>query len=599
MILLYFRIVLPTFFILHFNLGEPLRRLWRLASGYPLHHLRRVPRLRWFRYYPSRKNARKKFFILHSSFFTPLMRQSIKTGVLERRAQRKALYALIATCEKENIIKALEIIKADENHYRAARHYYKPFYSNLYKTERLEGILSFALIDSTNVLYFVAFHYLRGTLEDVNTVIQKIELDLRLKDLSTARSDSDFIHLSALAACQHLAQENKMKAVRDANIRTLHLKPISSHECFKVSPIDARHFSRLRMLRIDKDSQYLQFFDPSKLIALEKLLLRDINIADALYFIEALPNLKELDCELNNYDGWEELKNNSLSTLSLNIIHHHTLSYDCLPDFAVNMPNLTHLSLVGFELNHANNLAKLQNLEYLRLFRISCRNEPLVIPVSPSLQHLDLDSINNLDVASISQLHNLVELRMTDCKITDISFLANLTNLKNLNIQGNEITDISALSKLKNLAHLNISNNKFTGIATLSKLKNLAHLNISRSNLTDILTLSQLKNLAYLNISNNNITDVSDLEGLTKLRKIYLEGNTLAVYPPLRTYIWIQRYDIANVFRNLEEPQEVTSLRALIRSRDKNDIAIAKQILLGRDWTEPEFDQLVHILRLY
>jgi glycosyltransferase involved in cell wall biosynthesis len=44
-------------------LGEPLRRLRRLASGYSLHHLRaftlRVSCARWFRYYPSRKRARR------------------------------------------------------------------------------------------------------------------------------------------------------------------------------------------------------------------------------------------------------------------------------------------------------------------------------------------------------------------------------------------------------------------------------------------------------------------------------------------------------------------------------------------------------------
>jgi hypothetical protein len=43
-------------------LGEPLRGLRPLASGYPLHHLRASPfhgfALRWFRYYPSRNAPR-------------------------------------------------------------------------------------------------------------------------------------------------------------------------------------------------------------------------------------------------------------------------------------------------------------------------------------------------------------------------------------------------------------------------------------------------------------------------------------------------------------------------------------------------------------
>jgi internalin A len=416
-----------------------------------------------------------------------------------------------------------------------------------------------------------------------------------------------------------LAQENKINAIPDANIKTLHLKPISAHECFKVSPVDARHFSQLTELRIDKDFRCLHFFAPSKLIALEKLILHNIKIADALYFIEALPNLKELDCELKNYDGWEELKSNSLTSLNLQVMGSNTLSYDCLPDFAVNMPNLTHLKVRRFELNDANNLAKLQKIQYLSLSIVNCRNQQLVIPPSPFLQHLHLLWIENLDIASMSQLHNLAELRMNYFKTTDISFLANLNNLKKLDIQNNEITDISALSQLKNLVELKISSNKFTDIAALQQLKNLTYLNISHNNLTDISALNQLKNLVQLDLSNNNITDisalsqlenlveldlrnnnitdVSALEGLNKLREIILADNTLAVYPPLRTNIWIKRYGIANVLRNLAEPQELPALRALICSNDKDSLAIAEQILFGRGWTQIEFEQLVKVLR--
>jgi isopentenyl-diphosphate Delta-isomerase len=42
-------------------LGEPLRSLCSLASGYPLHHLRAFHALRWFRYYPSRKLDEKRY----------------------------------------------------------------------------------------------------------------------------------------------------------------------------------------------------------------------------------------------------------------------------------------------------------------------------------------------------------------------------------------------------------------------------------------------------------------------------------------------------------------------------------------------------------
>jgi hypothetical protein len=67
------KVLHSSFFILHSSLnfakqnsfGRAASQLPRrafgtcglLASGYPLHHLRRVPRLRWFRYYPSRLRA--------------------------------------------------------------------------------------------------------------------------------------------------------------------------------------------------------------------------------------------------------------------------------------------------------------------------------------------------------------------------------------------------------------------------------------------------------------------------------------------------------------------------------------------------------------
>ena len=51
-------------FFIYVNLGEPLRGFHPLASGYPLHHLRALRSLRWFRFYPSRKNpfVAKKIF---------------------------------------------------------------------------------------------------------------------------------------------------------------------------------------------------------------------------------------------------------------------------------------------------------------------------------------------------------------------------------------------------------------------------------------------------------------------------------------------------------------------------------------------------------
>jgi hypothetical protein len=481
------------------------------------------------------------------------MRQSIKTGVLERRAQRKALYALIATCEKKNIVKALEIIKADKNHYHAARHYFKPFYFNIKKS--FDDIIYFTHFNCTTALNFLAFHYLRGTLDDIATLIKKIKHQRLSIDFASAQMLQDFFKLIGIVACEQLAKENKIHALPNLRIEYLYLSPMGKHEIFYAIPIDARHFVQLKSISLDKNAQYLQFFDPRKLKALKTLILNDIKLADVLYFIEALPNLQELKCNLNSYDGWEELKSNSLTSLTLSIRKFNTHTHDYLPDFAANLPNLTHLTVGGTSLKNIDNLAKLQKLKKLVFQFVKCGDEKFIIPPLPLLYHLHLWSVKNLDATSISNLHNLTTLNIGYCDKSDISFLANLTNLTDLNISNNNITAIAALSGLKKLVKLDLSN--------------------------------------------NNITDISVLEGLTELRDISLSGNTLtlAVYPPLRTMIWIRQYDIANIFRNLEEPQEVTSLCALIHSGDEDSLAIAEQILFGRGWTETEFQQLVRVLR--
>jgi hypothetical protein len=502
------------------------------------------------------------------------MRQSIKTGVLARRAERAKLYQIIASCNEKKIFNTIAVIKANKAHYHAARHYYKPFYCNL--NQCLDNIISFANINEYTTLNFLAFHYLRGTLDDIATFIKKISKKRLPIDFQKSRMVYDFFKLIGVAACEHLAKENQIKALPNLNIERLSLSPLTKHEIFRAIPIDFRHFLRLTNMFVVDDFRYLQFFDPSKLISLKTLSFSNINICDVLDFIAALPYLEVLEFEnLQDFEGWDEIKNNTLTSLTLSI-HWNSNSTKfnptTLPDFSINMPNLSHLDFTQKNIYNFDNLTKLSKLNHLAIQNVGVQKPPVVLPLMPKLKKLELYLLRNVDLTVINQFKNLTWLSISSCQLGDISILSDLKKLTFLDISYNEISDISVLSKFKQLAQLYTIYN----------------------NIADISVLSQLENLMDLDLSHNKISDISNLANLNKLRRIQLRNNILTVYPPLRISIWIDRYNNKNLFENLEEPQEVSGLRALILSKDKHNKALAWQIVLGMGWKKVEFEALVH-----
>lgn len=127
------------------------------------------------------------------------------------------------------------------------------------------------------------------------------------------------------------------------------------------------------------------------------------------------------------------------------------------------------------------------------------------------------------------------------------SKLGELTNLKMLICGGdwNEgknskpwmIQDTSSISKLHKLEYLNLSNNKITSLKGFKNLKKLRILHLNNNELFNINALSELHGLQEVYLSNNNIEDVSPIHGLNNLTTIDLHANKIRDVRPLESLI--------------------------------------------------------------
>ena len=110
---------------------------------------------------------------------------------------------------------------------------------------------------------------------------------------------------------------------------------------------------------------------------------------------------------------------------------------------------------------------------------------------------------NILDYCLLNNINhlNIIELNLSNNKLTDISGVKLFKNLENLYLSNNEIKDISVLKDLKNLKILHFFNNETTDISFIKNFINLEELSISNLNLkNENKILNILKNLKNLKI---------------------------------------------------------------------------------------------------
>lgn len=217
------------------------------------------------------------------------------------------------------------------------------------------------------------------------------------------------------------------------------------------------------------------------------------------------------------------------------------------------------------------------------------------------LSNFDL-TINSENIFT-TNLSNLEELVLLNCRDTDFSFIAQLKQLKILDLSHNKNIDPSFLSQLKNLEQVNLQS---CGINVLPDLQNLHKLKVlvaNRNSLASIEPIKHLTNLEYLDISGNDIPDISPLSDLKRLRFLSLIDLGLENMDPIAQLSLLEELMIArnkidilklptsnlrivdashNRIVDIENAENQHHLESLILSVNnlKNDVSLGKMVNL-------------------
>ncbi|XP_019628740.1 PREDICTED: leucine-rich repeat and coiled-coil domain-containing protein 1-like [Branchiostoma belcheri] len=123
------------------------------------------------------------------------------------------------------------------------------------------------------------------------------------------------------------------------------------------------------------------------------------------------------------------------------------------------------------------------------------------------------------------------DLCLIDANITSLLSVPLSQSIQVLNLHCNQISQIENLQHLVNLRHLDLSSNQITRIEGLSSLVNLRTLNLACNRIRVVDGLQGLRSLSRVNISYNQVEDLSGFRQLSgsgfRLSHVELHGNQL------------------------------------------------------------------------
>ncbi len=151
---------------------------------------------------------------------------------------------------------------------------------------------------------------------------------------------------------------------------------------------------------------------------------------------------------------------------------------------------------------------------------------------------LKLFYVKNLDLSSIANLKKLNALTLSACDFIDLEALKSFPSLISLNFLSCDIEDVKVISEITKLRNLGIYdvgqyNHSLKNLNSLTNLKELKDLSLCGDNLKDISDLEELKGLSWLSLNMNEIEDIEPLSKLTKLYTIDLMYNNITDISPL------------------------------------------------------------------
>lgn len=263
--------------------------------------------------------------------------------------------------------------------------------------------------------------------------------------------------------------------------------------------------------------------------------------------------------EIENYDFLERLKmleELDLSFTNIGVLH--------------PIQDLKYLTILYLHESQIQDLSPLQNLEHLQVL------------------YLIENQIR--DLTPLQNLKNLQEIDVSYNLVSNLTPLQGLPKLQILDVSENAILDLASLKNLPVLQVLDLTNNGVQEAEPLSKLQSLQELYISSNQIQDFTALQSLPNLKKLALSNNPTNDISALKNLINLEVLHLHPWEFTFLPPIWfAYLKVKGGKLGD-YIHLSEVQAAFTQKVwqLLKSRDKKNIELARQLAQGQGWAEEE-----------
>ena len=222
-------------------------------------------------------------------------------------------------------------------------------------------------------------------------------------------------------------------------------------------------------------------------------------------------------------------------------------------------PDIYSLHVTRRRLPGLAGIGSLSGLHFLSLW--NCEGVSDLAPLTdlPGLENLRLFGADVSDLAPLAKLTRLQDLHLGNCaRVTDIAPLAHLSRLRFLFLSGCVgISDLAPLTNLTLLSDLYL--NACAGLTNLAPLANLTQLqNLdlhSCPGVSNLIPLTNLTRLQALNVFRTGVSDLSPLANLTQLRRLDLASTKVSDLAPLAALTQLQWLDLTDT--------EVTDLSPL------------------------------------
>ena len=162
-------------------------------------------------------------------------------------------------------------------------------------------------------------------------------------------------------------------------------------------------------------------------------------------------------------------------------------------------------------------LAPLTRMEHLLRFEVRASNDIVCLGYLsqiPGLVSLSVSRSLISDITPLSQMHNLVQLRLDhNPMLYDLTPISGLISLEGLEISDTAVTDLSPISRLYSLRIFTAERNGISDISPLSGLRSLTNVRLGSNNIADVSPLAALPSLNNVSLNNNQITNIEPLRG--------------------------------------------------------------------------------------